>query len=96
MKTRRTITRLGLVVTYKAREMPSLPLISNQFTVAAGQTISVIATGSDGSENDLIQWSAIEVTPVETPPSVPEPGSLLGLLALGGLGANSAFKKLKN
>lgn len=69
---------------------------SNQFTVAAGQTISVIATGSDGSENDLIQWSAIEVTPVETPPSVPEPGSLLGLLALGGLGANSAFKKLKN
>lgn len=68
---------------------------SNQFTVAAGQTISVIAAGSVGSDNDVIQWSAIEVAPVEEPTSVPESGSVLGLLALGGLGAKSAFKKLK-
>lgn len=66
---------------------------SNQFTVAAGQTITVTNTNVDG--NDILQWSAIEVTPVEEPTSVPEPGSMLGLLALGGLGAKSAFKKLK-
>ncbi|MGK7942707.1 MAG: PEP-CTERM sorting domain-containing protein [Crocosphaera sp.] len=66
---------------------------NNQFTVAAGQTISVTSNGVD--PNELIQWSAIEVTPVEEPTSVPEPGSMLGLLALGGLGAKSAVKKLK-
>ncbi|MEA5508498.1 PEP-CTERM sorting domain-containing protein [Crocosphaera sp. UHCC 0190] len=66
---------------------------SNQFTVAAGQTITVTNMNVDG--NDVLQWSAIEVTPVADPTPVPEPGSLLGLLALGGLGVNSALKKLK-
>jgi hypothetical protein len=67
---------------------------SNQFTVAAGQTVSF--TGNFGlNDFDLIQWSAIEVTPVDDPVTTPEPSALLGLFVLGGLGAKSAFKQLK-
>ncbi|MGK7946506.1 MAG: hypothetical protein AB4058_18755, partial [Microcystaceae cyanobacterium] len=66
---------------------------ANQFTVAAGQTISVSGFGVD--TDDIIQWSAIEVTPADDPVTTPEPSALLSLFALGGLGAKSAFKKLK-
>ncbi|GBF80601.1 PEP-CTERM sorting domain-containing protein [Aphanothece sacrum] len=71
---------------------------NNQFKVAAGQTISFIGNfGADVS--DIIQWSAIEVTPVSVPVpvpvTIPEPSSMLGLLVLGGLGINSNLKKLK-
>ncbi|TRT76872.1 MAG: PEP-CTERM sorting domain-containing protein [Microcystis sp. M_OC_Ca_00000000_S217Cul] len=62
---------------------------SNQFTVAAGQTVSF--TGNLGTNlEDLIQWSALEVTPVSPPPATtPEPSTILGLLAVGSLGALS-------
>ncbi len=63
------------------------------FSLISADIAQAVTFTFDGDE--LIQWSAIEVTPVEEPTSVPEPSSMLGLLALGGLGAKSAFKKLK-
>jgi hypothetical protein len=43
---------------------------SNQFTVAAGQTVSF--TGNLGTDVfDLMQWSALEVTPASEPATTP-------------------------
>ncbi len=64
--------------------------------VEAGEVMSLST-----SSNSLIrQVSAIEVTPLggvnpPAPIATPEPGSLLGLLALGSLGFPSVLKRLK-
>jgi hypothetical protein len=59
---------------------------SNQFTVAANQTISVVAAGADFI--DLILWSSITANPASVP-TTPEPSGLvaLGIIGLGLLGA---------
>ncbi len=60
---------------------------ANQFTVQAGQVISVLADFGTLPENgtDLVQWSSITVNEVE-PASTPEPASLVALLGFGALG----------
>lgn len=60
---------------------------ANQFTVQAGQVISVLADFGTLPEDgiDLVQWSSITVNEVE-PVSTPEPASLVALLGFGALG----------
>ena len=40
---------------------------NNQFTVAAGQTVSFSVIFGTGDINDLIQWSELKVTPASNP-----------------------------
>ncbi len=66
---------------------------ANQFTVEAGQVISVLADFGTLPEDgiDLVQWSSITVNEVEVA-TTPEPASLVALLGFGALGLASRKK----
>lgn len=84
-------------------EDPSLPTVTGispaDNAILVGKLSFYDNFNSDGKGkglgNDLYEVSITTTTKIQATTEVPEPGTILGLLAVGGLGLVSSFKKQK-